>query len=48
MTWKRRPGGTTRPNTSQADRDLIEHRLPDVDEHVDDPKLLHHDEPMPT
>ncbi len=25
---KRRPGGTTRPNTSQADRDLIEHRPP--------------------
>ena len=39
-----RPGGTTGPHTSQADRDLIEDRLPDIEDHADDPVLLHVDE----
>ena len=39
----------TNPAVSQADRDLIEHLgLPDVLERIDDAKLLHHEEAMPT
>ena len=36
----------TRPNTSQADRDVLD----DIGlaEFVDDPKLLHVEEPLPT
>ena len=39
-------GMNTRPNTSQADRDVLD----DIGlaEFVDDPKLLHVEEPLPT
>jgi hypothetical protein len=37
------------PAVSQADRDLIEDLgLPNVLDHADDAKLLHHEEAMPT
>ncbi len=39
----------TNPGICQADRDALEDRgLPDVLEHADDAKLLHHEEAMPT
>ena len=39
--WESRPGDIARPHTSQADRDLIEDRLPDIEDHAEDPVLLH-------
>jgi hypothetical protein len=39
----------TRPNTSQADRDVLENLgLADVLERAYEPVLLHVEEPMPT